>query len=136
MDRVLSRHGKSFAAFAVVGGLTAAIYFGVFWLLNDALHQDYRVAVSVAYFAGVAFHFTVNRNVTFRSQEGRLHSQLAKYAVVAFVNYLVTLAVVQVCVTALNLSPYVGVLAAVAATLVSGYLLFRFWVFRPHGTGT
>ena len=132
---MLARHGKSFVTFAAVGGLTAAVYFGAFWVLNDVLLLDYRIGVSIAYLFAVCFHFTANRNFTFRSRGARLHSQLARYAVVTCVNYLVTIGVVQICVGALGMSPYFGVLVAAATTLVSGYLLFRFWVFSAQKAG-
>jgi len=126
----LVEHIPAFSRFALVGATTAAVYFGVFALLHDMIGAAYQIAVSCGYVAGVAFHFVANRNLTFKDAGGHIPSQLAKYAVVAAVNYVITLVVVGIAVEGFGLSPYLGVLAAVATTTFTGYALFARWVFR------
>ena len=121
-----------FSRFALVGLATAAIYFALFALFEGVLAWDYRIAVSIAYGVSVAFHFTANRNVTFGGKGGRIGSQLIKYAAVAGINYAVTLLVTATVVEVFKLSAYLGVVAAVATTTVTGYILFRDWVFRSR----
>jgi len=123
-----------FSRFAVVGLATAAVYFALFAILEGLLAWDYRLAVSLAYVAGVAFHFIANRNVTFKGMHGHIGWQLIKYGAVAAINYVVTILVTAAVVEVLHLSAYVGVIAAVAATTISGYILFRDWVFRSRTT--
>ena len=134
--RKLAAHIPAFSRFALVGATTAAIYFGVFALLHDIIGAGYQIAVSCGYGAGVAFHFFANRNLTFKDADGLMPAQLVKYAVVVGINYIVTLIVVGIAVEAFGLSPYLGVLAAVAATTLVGYALFASWVFRGQRDGT
>jgi len=121
---------RRFSRFVLVGLATAAIYFALFAILEGLLRWDYRLAVSLAYVAGVAFHFIANRNVTFNGKGGRIGWQLMRYGAVAAINYAVTILITAAVVEVLRLSPYLGVVAAVATTTVSGYFLFRDWVFR------
>jgi putative flippase GtrA len=128
--RKLVAHIPAFSRFALVGATTAALYFGVFALLHDMLGVAYQIAVSCGYACGVAFHFFANRNITFKDAEGHISRQLVKYAVVAGINYGITLIIVGLTVEILHRSPYLGVLAAVATTTLVGYVLFDTWVFR------
>lgn len=48
----------------------------------------------------------------------------------AFINYLITILIVEFSVKLLLLSPYFGVVIAVGVTVVSGYLMLKFWVFQ------
>jgi len=119
-----------FSRFAVVGLATAAVYFGLFAILEGLLAWDYRLAVSLAYAAAVAFHFLAHRNVTFGAQDGRIGWQLIRYGTVVAINYAVTMVVTALFVEVFRLSAYVGVIAAVVITTICGYVLFRDWVFR------
>src|SRR4051812_50223895 len=84
---------RLFSRFVVVGLATAAVYFALFAILEGLLGWDYRLAVSLAYIAGVAFHFIVNRNVTFNGRGGHVGGQLIRYGAVAGINYAVTILV-------------------------------------------
>ena len=132
----LAAHVAPFSRFVLVGALTAAAYFGVFALLYDLNDVRYELAISSGYACGVAFHFFANRNLTFKSASGSMSKQLAKYAVVVCVNYVVTLFVARFIVESLGLSPYLGVIAAVAATTLVGYALFAGWVFARQDSET
>jgi len=130
----LRKHLPVFSRFLFVGATTAAIYFGVFALLHDMIGLGYRIAVSFGYGCGVAFHFLANRSLTFKDSEGHIPAQVVKYALVAGVNYVVTLIVVGAVVEGLGLSAYLGVVAAVAVTTLAGYVMFGRWVFRSNLT--
>jgi putative flippase GtrA len=122
----------SFPRFALAGLATAAVYFGLFGILEALLAWDYRLAVSLAYAAAIVFHFLVNRNVTFDGRHGRIGWQLIRYATVVALNYAVTILITTAFVEILQLSSYFGVIVAAATTTISGYILFRDWVFRSR----
>lgn len=117
--------------FLAVGGATAVLYGTVFAVLWDLAHLGRTAAVSAAYAAAVLFHFFTNRRFTFRAHGGGLGSHAIRYLVMVAVNYGITLAVMELAVSGLSLSPYGGVVLATGATFLTGYLLSRFWVFRP-----
>jgi len=126
--------GRRIVAFLVVGGITAAIYYALIGILWGLLGAHYLVAVSVAYVCAVAFHFLANRRVTFDAARDSAGRQLPRYVALAVLNYLVTLLVVGFAVRFAGLHVYVGTTLAILATLLTGYLGMRHWVFtRPQG---
>ena len=127
-------HRRSIGAYLVVGGITAAIYYALIGLLWGLLGAHYLLAVSVAYVSAVAFHFLANRRVTFEAFHDSARRQLPRYVALAVVNYLVTLLVVDLAVRVAGLHVYVATTVAILATLVTGYVSMRRWVFaRPPG---
>lgn len=117
----------------MVGAATAVIYFFVMWVADSILAFNYIAAVSVAYFISTIFHFLANRHFTFGAVKERHGHQLIRYLVMWILNYLITLAVVGVCVERFLLSPYIGVCVSVAFTMFTGYVLARYWVFKIKG---
>ena len=116
--------------YLAVGGMTAAIYFGLFALSIEALNLDYRVGVSVSYVAAVSFHFAANRRVTFIAADGELLRQLTRYLGVLVVNYMITLGVVSLLVGRLGTSPYLAATISIVVTVAIGYFASKLWVFR------
>lgn len=123
---------QSGPSFLVIGCLTALLYFALFTLLWQMLHLRYEVAVTVSYTLAVSFHFIANRRITFGSHDQRMLHQLPRYAALVILNYLITILIVELLVNVLILSPYLGVLGAVAVTVISGYLISKHWVFRKE----
>lgn len=120
----------SFSKFGSIGAVTAAIYFLLMWVSESILGFNYIAAISIAYVLSTIFHYFANRRFTFSAVEGRQVQQLMRYMVMWGLNYLITLLVVDVCVKRFLLSPYVGVCASVVFTMLTGYVLARYWVFK------
>lgn len=120
-------------AYLIIGGLTAFIYFGIIALDVEILELDYRIAVSIAYVIAVSFHFLANRKFTFRVSDSRVVRQFFRYIGVLLINYLITISIVSLSVDRLGVSPYEGVAASIAVTVVVGYIVTKFWVFRNKG---
>lgn len=121
---------RSIFFFLTIGVLTAVIYFGLFTLFWKFTGFSYQYAVSVAYVLSVIVHFTANRNITFKSQDTNIFTQLKKYLVMVLINYAITLIIVRFTVESLNLSPYIGIFLAIGTTVSSGYLMSRYWIFH------
>jgi putative flippase GtrA len=122
-------HLKGTSTFLVVGGATAAFYYLLIYLFYGLFNTYYLVAVSIAYVTAVIFHFIANRNVTFGGRNGDTKIQIVKYAILAGLNYVVTLMVVALSVKYLILNIYVATALAILATLGIGYLGMKYWVF-------
>ena len=120
---------RSLYFFLLTGFLTAVVYFSLFATMWNLLHIDYKLSLTVAYWGGLCFHFTMNRHITFRSYHS-MSKQAIKYLIMSLINYLIALLITVVVVNNLLLSPYVGVVLSVCVTVMSGYLMSRFWVFR------
>jgi len=112
-----------------VGFSNTLLYVSMFQVLWRLLHLNYKFAVTGAYLVAVTFHFSMNRMVTFQNNKGRLHHQIPKYVIMILINYLLTLGVVEVTVVVMLFSPDVGMLFSIAVTLMTGYLISKYWVF-------
>jgi len=121
---------RRFGTFLIVGGLTALLNFSVFMVLWKWFRLNDTVAVSVAYVVSILFHFTLNRAWTFQSTQGARKPQIVRYAVMAAVNYGLTVGVVNLATRMLGWTPPVGLCAATGATAICGYAMSRLWVFR------
>ena len=130
---VLDAHIIQFAMFGIVGSVTAAIYFLVMWAADYIFGSNYITAVSVAYFVSTAFHFLANKYFTFRAAKEEHVHQIIRYLVMWFVNYLITIVVVSVCVARFLMSPYIGVCISVVFTVFISYALGRYWIFKIRG---
>ena len=125
-----SSHLLSMIKFGIVGAMTATLYFLVMWLANSLFRLNYIASISIAYFISTTFHFLANRHFTFDAAKERQHSQIFRYLVMWVLNYLITIAIVSICVETLMLSAYLGVCISVVFTVLTGYFLSRFWVFK------
>lgn len=115
--------------FLIVGLLSALLYFLTFTVLWKWNGIHYKISVSISYFMSVLFHFTANRYFTFRNEKNRLFTLLFKYISMVFLNYCITLFIVQSIVELLTLSPYVGIILSIGTTVNISYLMSRYWVF-------
>jgi putative flippase GtrA len=101
--------------------------------INDSVlgfNFKYIVVVSLAYVVSTIFHFLANRYFTFGAVKERHRDQLFRYMVMWSINYLITIAIVSICVEQFQFSPYIGVCVSVVFTMFIGYFLARYWVFK------
>ncbi|MGI2033764.1 GtrA family protein [Rhizobium panacihumi] len=122
-----------FMRYVVVGGATAFIYFGLVLVFVEIFGLHGVVPVSMAYITSVVFHFFSSKLFTFRTVKGNVSGQVARYLTVVALNYLVTAVTVYCLVDYLRYPTYVGAGLAIAATLVIGYGMTKFWVFQRGG---
>jgi len=72
--------------------------------------MDYRVAVTMSYLLGVTFHFLTINSSRSRTKSCGAVTELFRYAIVAALNYVVTMIIVLLTVEKLHRPPYLGVL--------------------------
>ena len=118
-----------FLMFLAVGLTTMVVQFSSFALMWEIFHLPQRLSVSISYLTAVIFHFLSNRLFTFQAGNANVYKQLVKYIIVTCLNYVITIVVVEVCVKVFFLSPYMGVMAAIATTVMTGFLFLKYWVF-------
>lgn len=121
---------KQFFLFLLVGSLSAIVNFFTFFCTFHLLNLDYRFSVSVAYILSVMTHFLGNRYFTFQSHHEPSFSQIKRYMVLLLVNYCLTLAIVTTSVAILHLSPYLGIVLAIAFTVGIGFIISKTYVFK------
>jgi putative flippase GtrA len=129
---VPSSHFLAFAKFGLVGVTTAAIYFFIMWLAETVFRLPYILAVSLAYFLSTLFHFLANKNFTFAANhvQQKKMTHIFGYLLVLFINYLITILIVALCVEKFHFSSYIGVFISVLFTMCVSYI-GCYLVFKP-----
>jgi putative flippase GtrA len=123
-------HISLFIKYGLIGGITAAFHFFIFWLAFEIFLLHYVVSISLSYLFSSAFHFFGNSHFTFDAGDGKQLVQFARYLIMFLINYVITFVVVQACVEKLHFSAYFGVCASISITIFVGYLMGRYWVFK------
>jgi putative flippase GtrA len=119
-----------FARFATVGASVAAIDFGSVAIFSRFLAP--LIAVTVAYFIGVTCHFLLNKFWVFRCRRSDYLKQLLQYGAVILNSWIITIIVVQVCLSTFTSNVLVAKLFAIPAATMCNFLLMQFVVFRAH----
>lgn len=120
---------KTVIFFLIVGASSALSYFLSFALLYSVLNLNYKIAVTIAYVISILVHFTGNRVFTFQQHGANLMQHVSKYLVMVLINYVITLVIMHIVVQNLHIIPYIGLAISIAATVGTGYLMSKYWVF-------
>ena len=120
---------KQTIAFLLAGGASTGLYFGLLAFTHEWLQWQLLHALTFAYVCAVTFHFFMNRRITFSAHADDVVPQIARYLAMAFLNYLITVAVVWLLQSHWSLNLYFATACAVVATMISGFLLMKRWVF-------
>lgn len=129
LQHFVSTNKNTFFSFITVGAIAALINFSSFAFFLQQLSLNYAVSISFSFILSVIFHFTANRYFTFKSRDVNFYHQLPKYLSMVLFNYVVTLCVMYFVVELRHLSPYLGNVIAIGMTVMTGYMLSRYWVF-------
>jgi putative flippase GtrA len=128
-------HVRPFLRFVAVGGLATIVYFVSLSLQIEFARVDYRVAISIAYAFSVAVNFFANKLFTFQGEQLLAPvGQAFRYAVLVVLNYIITLGITALVVECLGFAAYIGVALSIPVTLVTGYLVSQFWIFKSRKT--
>lgn len=120
---------NTFLTFLTAGIGTTVIYLSLFALLWKAAHINHMIAVSIAFVLAATFQFFTNRKLTFKVKDRQHIKQLLRYCTLLILNYFITVSILQFSVW-LIASPFIGLIIATIVTPLTGYLTFKYWVFR------
>ncbi|OGV25980.1 MAG: hypothetical protein A3F18_01945 [Legionellales bacterium RIFCSPHIGHO2_12_FULL_37_14] len=123
-------HIESFPKFLLVGGTSALIYFFSMWVFTNIVAPHYLIAVSFSYVFSVIFHYFANCHFTFKASTAISHSQIARYLTMLLINYCISIVIVHTVVEVYHLSPYLGIAVSILCTMLPGYVMGKFWIFR------
>jgi putative flippase GtrA len=119
---------RDFAKFCVVGAGVAAVDFGALWVLQHFLPK--LVAVSLAYFLGVATHYALNKWWVFRAEAKVRAAELARYVLTVAVCWFCTVGVAWLALRFVTSNVLVAKLLAIPPAMLLSFLLMRRFVFR------
>ncbi len=115
--------------YCIIGGLSAAISFLSFGLLWSKFHVHYHISVTISYILAILFNFSCNRYFTFKSSGSCLSRHVYRYMTMIILNYAITILIVHIAVEGFSLSPYIGLLASIVVTAITGFTLSKLWVY-------
>jgi putative flippase GtrA len=130
MDLLNQERVFRFVRFATVGASVAVIDFSCVALFSRLLPP--LVAVSIAYFIGVTCHFLLNKFWVFRCRRKDYAKQLVQYGGVILNNYIITVVVVQICLSTFTSNVLIAKLCAIPCATACNFLLMQLFVFRSH----
>jgi putative flippase GtrA len=113
-----------------IGAIVFVVDVGLFRLLVGT-GVFLAIAATISFGIAICVHFTFNKYVNFRAHDRPVGEQAGTYALVAFVCWLVTLAVIESGVRLFGLTPLAAKLVAVAVNLPVGFLGHRYLTFGP-----
>ena len=116
--------------FATVGGSVAIIDFGGVAIFSRFLGP--LIAVTVAYFIAVCCHFLLNKFWVFRCRRNDYGKQLVQYAGVILTNWVITIAVVHVCLSTFTTNVLIAKFCAIPCATMCNFLLMQLVVFRER----
>ena len=119
-----------FVSFGFIGAMTAFIYFGLFLILNLLLNLDKNISLVVSYLSAVCFHFTMNKNITFKKNKGKTSTQLQRYIIVLFLNFILIFSIMSLLCDYLGIKVIIGYLISNLIGIITGFLANNFWVFK------
>ena len=119
----------SLLGFVVINGFTFAVDLGVLTTLRSGLRWPLPVSITVAYITAFGLSYLLNRVLNFRSH-GAVGPQVAVYAAVVIVNYLVWPLGVGDGLAALGLDYRLARIIAGACEALYMYAAMRWLVFR------
>lgn len=119
-----------FVRFATVGASVAVIDFSCVAVFSRFLLP--LVAVSIAYFIGVTCHFLLNKFWVFRCGRKDYGKQLVQYAGVILNNWVITIVVVQICLSTFTSNVLIAKLCAIPCATMCNFFLMQMVVFRSH----
>jgi putative flippase GtrA len=119
---------RELVGFGIIGACTFSLDLALLFVLRHHTRLPVPVAVSISYLIALGLNFVLNRTANFRSH-APVGRQVARYAVVLAVDYLLTVGATTG-LTDLGLRFPVARVVASSFVAVFTYSASRWWVFR------
>ncbi|MFZ4524740.1 MAG: GtrA family protein [Chlorobium sp.] len=116
--------------FLLIGGLTFVIYYSILWMCFGFASLSYPKAVAISYSVAIIFHFYANKTITFNAERKKFWQQILSYIFVALLNYVLQISVIAICYGIYGVNFYISTFIGVMLTMITGYFLMSFWVFK------
>lgn len=121
------RERRQLLAFGVVGGLSAAIDAGVFWLLTS-LGMWPALATVISFLSAFLVNYPGNAKVVFRARH--TSGTLGRYVSLVVFNLALSTGIVEGLVL-LHTIPIAAKLISIVIVAIVNFIAMRNWVFRP-----
>jgi putative flippase GtrA len=127
--------GLSLVRFALTGMLNTLVGLGAIFALKWFAGMNDTFANLLGYALGLVVSYLINSRWTFRYRQSLL-PVLPQYLLVLGVAYLINLAVVNFCISRLQINSYLAQACGVIPYAGVSYVLLRCFVFAPVSRST
>lgn len=97
------------------------------------------VLLTISFFSGVLVNFLITRYLVFFESQTSAGKQLARFASVAIVGYLASLAIINVFIEKFAMNPDVARISTALSLFSASFFIHKFFSFslslRPHAAG-
>ena len=116
--------------FLFIGGTTYLLNLFTLFLFSDILKFEINLSITLSFFLGVIYHFTMNKFFVFQeSSFSKMKFQIIKYIILIIINYFINLGVINLLLLG-NISKYIGQAAAIIITMILTYFVLNKLVFN------
>jgi putative flippase GtrA len=123
------RPNGQFLRFLMVGVLSTAVNYSIFYLSIKLLILDYMLANAIGYISGVLIGFYFNKSWSFKAS-GNSNRLLIRYIGVYLVSLMLGILILRFLVETLSLHVYLANLITIAFTTALNYLCVKYYAFR------
>jgi len=130
VEQLLRRHA-SIAKFAVVGGVSFAVDYGLLLLLHRLFGLQLEVSVTIAFLSGLLVNFLLNKYWSFRAPRGASQSarQAVLYGLLVAANLIFTYLLISG-LARVGIAPELSKPVATAISMVFNYVVYKLVIFR------
>ena len=130
---IVSRTQREFIKYCLVGVLNTLLDWTFYLSLTrffDFWQANYLFAKAVSFSVGVVNSFIWNRIWTFRSRERKILIQFPKFSITQGIALGLNVGIMYLFVSLLYFPDIIGLVMATLASLIFGFSLSKFWVFK------
>jgi putative flippase GtrA len=120
--------------FAIIGIISTAINYGVFFVLFKYLHLYYLLASACGFVTGLFFSYAFNRLWTFESVMAHKGKEFLAYAAVCVLTTAISLSALRFQVAILRINPLLANVVAIGISATLNFILLKFTVFKAKST--
>ena len=119
---------EQFLRYSTVGFINTGLYYSLY-LVFLWVGLNFGISHTIATAVAILNSYLLNKFFTFRKR-GKAYTQLGKFLIVCFVQYIVNFAIIYICINFFQLSEQIAGLAPIPASLLVGYAGNKFFSFR------
>lgn len=119
--------------YIIIGGLTTAVSFSVFWILCYMVGIETNLSNIISIICAVIFAYITNKIIVFRSKTHgpkELIKEAASFVFARGITIITEIGGVFLLVTVLHNPPMLSKVSVSVIIIILNYIISRFWVFK------
>lgn len=116
-----------------MGGFTTLVNIIIYWITDEKLHLDYRVATTLAWIASVLFAYVVNKRYVFESKTSSRRDtlvEMASFFGFRLLSFFMDLTAMIILVSGINMNGTLAKILANIVVLIANYIFSKLFIFK------